>query len=173
MAKHRRRKKFRPYLGGRIDKQLGLGTLAPRVLISENVTDVLTEQAWLSSVRLVWSLKDFAIASERGPIMVGVAHSDYTSAEIEAFIELATSWNRGDLVSNEISRRKVRIVGVFHNPEANLAVALNDGKPMTTKCNWQLFTGQTVKIWALNQGNAALASGSEVVAVGKANLWPN
>ncbi len=179
MAKHgkrsRRGRKFRRYLAGKIRHLLQLGTLGGTTIISTNVVDVLTEKAYLTSVRLAWSLVRMTTATNDGPIMVGVAHPDYSGAEVEAWIENQASWEEGDVIGQEVGRRKIRMVGVFLNPEGvDVVSRLNDGKPITTKCGWQLQTGQSVKIWAYNLGTSALATTDpEVRAEGHANLWPN
>ena len=174
MAKARRRK-YRRYLRGAIDDELALVTLAGGNVVSQVVSDTLEEKAWLSSVKAIWSMIDFSPGTSDGPILVGVAHSDYTAAEIEEWIENSGSWTSGDKISQEIARRKIRRVGVFANLSASAAAAdaLNDGRPITTKCNWQLTSGQTLRFWAYNQGSNPLTSGAVVHLAGHANLWPN
>ncbi len=178
MAKHGKGKgrKFRPYLKGRLDETLDLGTLGAKVLVGANAAGVLEEKAWLTSIKATWSLDDFTPATDDGPILVGICHNSYSDAEIEAFIENTTgSWAAGSMVQQEIAKRKIRIVGTFRNPPAaTQAETLNEGRPIRTKCGWQLQTGDTVKIWAYNQGASALATTAPNVLVeGHANLWPN
>lgn len=169
------KRKFRRYIAGRIQKRFLLGTLAGQTAISDVVGDVLTEAAWLSSVKLRWTLSEFTVGINDGPITVGVAHSDYTDAEILEWILGSESWDQGNMVAREINRRKIRRVGTFGAPGGGgtAAAVLNDGKPIRTKCGWQLSTGQTVRLWAFNGGTSALATTDPVVAAsGKANLWP-
>ncbi len=173
--KGRRGRKFRRYLKGQISRQLDLGTLAARTLISGIVGDTVKERTWLSSVKLAWSLSKFTIALDDGPIMVGVAHSDYTDVEIEAWIESTGSWDEADLVQQEIGRRKIRRVGVIAPaPDgANVPAVLSEGRMVHTKCGWILNAGQTVRIWAYNMGASALATTDpDLDAEGHANLWP-
>lgn len=175
MAKHgRRRRKYRKYLKGIIDERGALSTLAGDTAISFVVTGTVTEKAWLSSVKLNWAMDDFTPGTDDGPILVGVAHSDYSTSEIEAWIENSGGWSEGDLVAQEIAKRKIRQVGVFENPSAAVDVAvLNDGKPITTKCGWMLETGDTVRYWAYNTGTSALATTDPNLKInGHANLWP-
>ncbi len=175
LAKRTGRRKFRRYLRGAIQDELDLGTLAAKTLISADLGGVVQEKTWLSSVKATWSLSDFTDAIGDGPIIVGIAHSDYTDAEIEAFIENAGSWTEGNKVAQEISRRKIRIVGSFESSVADSqgVAVLNDGKPIHTKCNWYLATGQTVSIWAYNAGDSALATTDpDLDVLGHANLWP-
>jgi len=173
MAK-RKGRKFRRYIKGRIDKLLTLGTLGPEAVVSDTINDSLEERAWLSSIKCTWALIDFSPGTQDGPLWVGVAHSDYTSAEIEAWIEQASSWKSGDKVAGEVRRRLIRQVGVFANlsPSAAGADALNDGRPIHTKCGWMLTTGQSIRFWAYNSGTGTLSTGAIIHINGHANLWP-
>ncbi len=176
MAKHPKRdRKFRKYLRGAITHDMALATLASKTLVREENSDTLTEKAWLSSVSLRWALSNMTPTASAGPILVGIAHSDYSATEIEEWIENQGSWEQGDQVAQEIGRRKIRQVGVFAEPTAvGVALNLNEGKAISTKCGWILTTGQTVAFWAYNTGTAALATTSPVVTCdGHANLWPN
>ncbi len=175
MARHGRRK-YRRYIKGRIDFELALGTLSGNDVLGGAETNVLTETAFLTSVKATWSLKDLTGASGDGPVWVGLAHSDYTDAEIESFIEAGSSWDQSDIIATrEVNRRFIRQVGVFQMNSADAfgTAVLNDGRPITTKCKWGLTTGQTVRFWAYNSGNGALVSGSILHVNGHANLWPN
>ncbi len=179
MAKKRGRRgrRFRKYLAGALDESLALSTLGPKVLIGANSTGVLEEKAWLTSVRATWALSEFTPATDDGPIYVGVAHNSYSDAEVEAWIENETgSWSEGSKVQQEIARRFIRRVGTFRvsGTDATNVYVLNEGRPIRTKCGWQLATGDGVKIWAYNAGASALATTSpNVIVLGKANLWPN
>ncbi len=165
----------RKYLKGILTEDMQLGTLASKALVAQISSDTVVESTWLSSVKCTWAISDLTPADGAGPIMVGVAHSDYSATEIEEFIENANSWNEGDLVAQEIAKRKIRIVGILV-PEVAGAVGdgrLNDGKPITTKCGWILTTGNGVDIWAYNMGDVALGTTDPQVSVnGHANLWP-
>ncbi len=176
LARKGRKGRYRPYLRGRIHHKLGLGTLAAITLVGGTDVETLSEPAFLSSIKAVWSLDDFTPAAGVGPIMVGVAHSDYTDAEVEEWAELVTSWSRGDQISQEKNRRKIRQVGVFHSTgitSPNAIMVLNDGKPITTKCKWMVFSGQTIRYWAYNMGENSLATTAPDVNIeGHANFWP-
>ncbi len=151
-----------------------LSTLAPTTLISSTNSDTVTEKAWLSSIVATWSMDQFTEGAGDGPILCGIAHSDYSDTEIEEFVEQVTSWDEGDLVSKEISSRKIRRVGTFSQTGPALSgMVLNDGRPIRTKCGWMLTSGDTIKYWAYNTGSSALATTSPaVVTSGHANLWP-
>ncbi len=170
-----KRRRFRRYLRGDLNETLALGTLASRTLISADASEIVSEKTWISSVRATWAMQDFTPASGDGPIWVGIAHSDYTDAEIEAWIENAGSWAEGNLTATrEVGRRLIKAVGIFRTPaDALAAVVLNEGRPTTTKLNWLLLTGQTISFWAFNLGSSALATTDPQLRIeGHANLWP-
>ncbi len=172
--KGRRGRKFRKYLRGNIDLDFLLGTLAAETLVFSVVPDVLVEKAWCSSVKASYSMQNMTPGGNVGPITIGVAHSDYTSAEIESWLENLGSWDQGGQLEQEIARRKCRVIGTFENLPLGETARLNDGRKFTTKCGWQLITGQTLRFWAYNEGSSALATTDPTVHVsGYANLWPN
>ncbi len=173
----RGRRNFKPYLRGALDELLELGTLAAETVISASVQGSVTEKAWITSIKATWSLDDFTPATDDGPIVVGIAHSDYTTVEIEEWLEQFVSWDQGNKVAQEISKRLIRQVGIFESPRgvsATEIAVLNEGKMIHTKCGWQLASGDTVRIWAYNSGSSALATTNPNVRVnGHANMWPN
>ncbi len=165
---------FRRYLRGAVDIKLSLSTLAPKDVVLAAQGDVLTEKAWLSSVKLTWSLDNLTPTGGVGPIVVGVAHSDYTAPEIEEWLENAGSWEEASMVEQEIGRRRIRQVGVFRMPSvATESAVLNHGNMVRTKCGWMLSSGQTLNVWTYNAGTAAVDTTVPIVDVtGHANLWP-
>lgn len=147
-----------------------LATLADSALIGG---DINAEQAdrpyWIISADLIWSLRNHTAGE--GPIHVGLAHPDYSDAEIEEWFENSGSLQKGDLVSQEKARRRIRQVGSFSGKDTE--EHLNDGKPIRTKCMWGIIAGQTTaKLWAYNQSAAALTTGSSVLATGKVYARP-
>ncbi len=172
MAKHP--KKFRKYLRGNVDEELTIAALGSRALTAVAFDETVDERTFVSSLVASYSMDEFTLGANIGPIMVGIAHGDYTAAEIEAFIENTGSWSEGDLVSQEVAKRKIKIVGIFDDDSVSLgAVTLNEGKPIKTKLNWVLTQGQTIDLWAYNLGAAAVATTTPSVhCEGHANLWP-
>lgn len=173
MAKHGRRK-FRRYLRGAIDHRLDLGTLAAGVVIGSNLADTLEESAFVSSVNCAYSIDQLASGADIGPILFGWAHSDYTDAEIEAWVENSGAWSQGDKVAQEIARRKIKQVGVFRQATSTNTWGLfNDGVTSSKKLGWLLISGQTLKFWCYNMGNVDVgAPDPNVRAQGHANVWP-
>ncbi len=162
------------YLKGRVDETLTLSALAAATAAITDFDEVVNERTLVSSLVATWSMDDFTEGADSGPIEVGVAHNDYTGAEIEEFLENTGSWNEGAKVEQEISRRQIRAIGVFESAQQALGTtSLNEGKPLKTKLNWILNQGDTLRLWAYNRGTAAVATTvPNVHASGHANLWP-
>ncbi len=174
---HRRggRRTFGRYMRGNLEEVFPLGTLAPKTLSALAVTGAVTERTLVSSIVATWTLSSWTPVADAGPIVFGVAHSDYTAAEIESWLEDQGAWNEGNKISQEVSRRKIRRIGVLDTPDlVTDAWVFNDGRPKKTKLNWILNTGQTLDLWAYNTGGAAVsgASGADIHVTGHANLWP-
>ncbi len=161
------------YMRGTVDEELDLGTLGAKTLVAGAFDETVNEVTLATSIEYYASLRDFTRATDVGPIMIGVAHGDYSAAEIEAWIENSGSWNRGDLVSQEISKRLIRKLGIFELPsEVADAVVLNNGRSTKVKLNWKLITGQTLDLWAYNLGAAAIATTTPIVTLeGHINLF--
>ncbi len=149
-------------------------TLAPSTGNTEAFDETVNERTLVSSVVATYSMNNFTPVASAGPVLVLLAHSDYSSAEIEEFIENTGSWDEGDLVNQEIASRKIRKIGVFETiGDVTDEVVLNDGKPVKTKLNWILNQGQTLQMMGYNLGTAAFTTTAPVVrADGHANLWP-
>ncbi len=153
MAKNNKRKGYR-YLP--VDEQLAVGTLGARSVIKSDFDSVLDNDMFFMSFRGTWAIE--AHTAAEGPIVVGLAHSDYTSAEVEEALEAIASWDQGDKVAQEQARRKVRTVGVFDG--LTTIEKLNDGRAFTTKLRFMVEIGETLAAWAWNQDAAQLADGT-------------
>ncbi len=167
------RQSFSKYINGNISENFNLGTLAGRTVLSKAVTDAVVDSTRCSSIKCTYAIQNMTPGATIGPIMIGVAHSDYSDSEIEAAIEAASSWDVGDRISKEVRGRLVRRIGIFDSGDSiQKAARLNDGKPIRTKLNWLLSEGDTLKFWAYNLGTSALATTDPRVFVeGHANLW--
>lgn len=177
MAKNHGKKRSRrmsgSYIKGIVDEELPLGTLAAKSLVRVPFDEVAAEKTFISSIVASYSMNNWTNVLEAGPILIGIAHSDYTAAEIEEVIENTGSWNRGDKIAQERSKRLIRIIGQFSTEGITGAkVSLNDGKPIKTKLGWSLNTGRGLSLWAYNLGVAAVATTDpNVFASGHCNLW--
>ncbi len=173
MAKPRRKKNFSKFLSGSIDESLAMTTLAAKTAVkvaSQTVTDTMR----ISSVKATYTLRDFTKGANIGPMIFGIAHSDYTVAEIEEWIEATGGWDIGNLVqTREVRNRLIRQVGVFDTPEdAGDSARVNDGRPVRTKLNWLLAEGDGVSFWIYNTGAQPVATTvPDFQIFGKASLW--
>ncbi len=173
-GKPKRRRRMGKYIRGTVDEATGLSTLAALTVAKQDFDETVNERTLISSIVATYSLSLFTKASGAGPIQVGIAHSDYSAAEIEAVLEATGSWDEGDLVQQELSKRKIRRIGIFDIPDDATEVSvLNDGKAIKSKLNWILNQGDTLSLWGYNLGASALATTVPVIqAVGHANLFP-
>ncbi len=174
MAKHGRGRKvnWNKFRSGTIEIDLAMTTLAAKSLVvatSENVADT----ARISSVEAVYGINGWTAGTNVGPFLFGVAHSDYSAAEIEAFIESAGSWDIGDKLAQEIRTRRVRIIGQIGDGEnAGGLAQFNDGKMLKSKLNWTLAEGDGLDFWIYNMGTAAVATTvPQFVVFGNASIW--
>ncbi len=160
------------YIRGNIDIDLSLATLAAKTGLFA-ATDTVIDRMRVSSIKATYSISDFTQSAGAGPVEVLVAHSDYTLAEVEQFIELGTSWSEADLIDKEIQSRLIRRIGVFDSPpQAAGAYTLNDGKPIYTKLNWSMTNGLGLNFVLYNRGTGAIATTDPNVNIsGHANLW--
>ncbi len=175
-TKRKYTRKFRKYLRGSVDEELAIATLAAKTVIGVDFDETVNERTLVSSIIGRYALSNVTPIALNGPLLVGVAHGDYTDAEIEEWIENTGSWNEGDKIGQEIAKRKIRRVGLFQTSPTSVpadTAVLNDGKPIKTKLNWILNQGESLKLWAYNTGSVAFATTAPVVDLqGHANLWP-
>ncbi len=172
--KPKRRRRMGKYIRGTVDESTSFAALGAKDVATAVFDEAVNERTLVSSIVATYGLRSFTPIANAGPILVGVAHSDYSDAEIEEFLESSQSWNEGDLVAQEVAARKIRRVGMFGAPDdAEDTQTLNDGKPIKTKLNWILLQGQSLQMWVYNMGSAAVATTTPVVdAAGHVNLWP-
>lgn len=167
----RKRRSGRRLLKGVIDEAMSLGTIANAVAVSQIYDETVNERTYVISQESTYSIRN--AAANEGPVIVGFAHSDYSTAEIEEYIENAGAWNEGDQVAQEVSRRKIRIVGALTaNVSSGGDISLNDGNPIKTKVGWVLTQGQSLQQFAYNNSGAALTTGSDLVMMGHVWLRP-
>ncbi len=177
MAKRKpqRRRRMGKYLRGAIDEELEIATLGAKAVGAQVFDETPVERTLISSIVVTATMDNLTPGTDIGPIMIGVANSDYTASEIEAWIENAGSWNESDMVQQrEISKRLIRKLGVFRG-RGNVEdiYTLGDGRPIKLKLNWILNTGATLDLWAYNMGDAPVATTIPKIQLqGHANLWP-
>ncbi len=162
--------KYTSYFFPRISSTLALATLAAQDMLIGSSLGAVDAPTWLSKVRANWNISD--LTQGDGPIVVGLAHSDYTAAEIEEWYEAQAAWSTNDKIAQEQAGRKCRQVGTLMNQGTSSAsqgdAVLNDGKPVTTKCGWRMNDGEGLVFWAYNDGDAVLITGSKLTLNGRA-----
>ncbi len=121
---------------------------------------VLGENYRLQAMDLLIAWKAFTAGE--GPIMIGIAHADYSDAEIEEWLEVVGQYTPDDLVAAETRRRLIRQIAVIDLDDATGHI--NDGQPVrVSKLGWMLNSGTVgVRIWAYNSGGGALTTGGQI-----------
>ncbi len=147
-------------------------TLAAKTLVSQS-SETVVDTARISSVKCGYGITGFTPADGVGPFLFGVAHSDYTNGEIEAYIEQSGSWDLGDKQSQEVRSRRVKILGVIgQNASGVQNMVFNDGRQNKAKLNWIMSEGDGLDFWVYNMGDAAVATTvPQFVAFGNASIW--
>ncbi len=169
------RRRMGRYIRGNVDEELAMAGLASKDVVGAVFDETVNERTFVSSIVAAFALSNWTPIANAGPIIFGVAHGDYSDAEIEEWIENTGQWNEGDLVaSREIGRRLIRQIGSFGSPDVATDVQrFNDGRQKKTKLGWILNQGQTLRLWAFNSGSAAVATTTPTLtANGHVNLWP-
>ncbi len=158
----RKRGRVRPL---KVSESLALLTASSGSVTVGDYDSVVNDTTFLISQDAVWSLGGHTAGE--GPITVGIAHSDYTNTEIGEWFAATGQWDQGDLIAQEIVKRKIRLVGVF--PGAEVSEALNDGQPIKTRIGFNLEEGDTMQTWAVNGDASALTTGSLILTEG--TIW--
>ncbi len=128
--------------------------------------DVATEKFRVISLDCSYNWSDVTTADDG--LTFGVAHSDYTAAEIEECLEAQAQINRGDKVAQEQGNRLVRTIGTFQ--QADLSEGMfNDGRRFKVRLNWLMITGQTLNLWFRNGSDTIYTTGSDILVNG--DMW--
>ncbi len=165
MANKPRKRRRTPVRKLRVSESQALGTLGAGSLASQVFDDAVSEKMFLLSLEAAWALGEHT--PDQGPITVGIAHSDYTAAEITEWIAATSAWDTGNLVAQEQNSRKIRQVGKFSGTLAQ--EVLNDGKQIKTPLRFIVESGQSLQQWAFNQDTSVLTTGSLVMIEGQ--VW--
>ncbi len=162
MAKKRstRRKGFKAIT---LDEEWTLATLAASTLLSQGGGIASDIDLFAISMDVLCSMRGLTVGE--GPIIIGIANSDYTDAEIEEYIENAARWTRADMIAMERSRRQIRKIGQFSGNFAD--EVLNDGKKIRVKLRYAIYEGQSVNFWAYNASDGTLTTGAEINIFGQ------
>ncbi len=173
MSKHgSRRTNWNKFRSGALDIDLAMTTLAAKTLVSQS-SETVVDTARISSVKANYGIAGFTPADGVGPFLFGVAHSDYTNSEIEAYIEQSGSWDLGDKQSQEVRSRRIKILGTIGQQASGIQnMVANDGRQTKSKLNWIMSEGDGLDFWVYNMGDAAVATTvPQFVVFGNASIW--
>ncbi len=152
---------------GVIKLQEALTTLAPNTGLLDP-TDTVDDAAFIISVHATYAL--VGNTAGEGPIKLYWAHSDYSLAEVEEFIELTTGWSEMDEVSKEISKRKIRAIGQISGGVSGESLA--NGEVVKTRIGFMVQEGQGLNLVSYMDGTAPLTTGASVFVTGHAWIRP-
>ncbi len=145
---------------------LAAGALAANDAVVGAVMNAAVDKNRITSIDWSWAIDD--MTAGEGPVMVGVAHSDYTASEVEEAIEAGGAYDIGDKVAGEQANRLVRIIGTLSAEEPRL----NDGRPIKTRFNWLIGIGKTLNVFIWNaDGSGPLTTGSTLEVAGNTNVF--
>ncbi len=153
----------------RVAASLAIGALATKDVVAGPGMNTSANPYRLMSVDLAYSLTDLAALIDDGQEF-GLAHSDYTAAEIEECLESQGAIDIGDKIAQEQANRLVRIIGQFTGaPGSDGNKDFNDGRKLKTKLNWAMGIGDSLEIWVRNASDTVYTTGSNLVANG--DMW--
>ncbi len=166
MAKHGRRRRRFNLRKVRSTANVACGALAAQDVTSGNLTATSANPYRVMSLDLSWSLVDLGATSDDGQEF-GVAHSDYSAAEIEECLEQEGSIDVGNKVEQEQANRLVRTIGQMTGaPGTGAGLSFNDGRRVKTKLNWAIGIGDRVVIWIRNGSGTIWTTGAQVITNG-------
>ncbi len=148
---------------------LAVTALTTQDLVKGAMSAAVTATTRIVSMEMIWGWSDIGAAIDDG-LEFGVAHSDYTAAEIEEAIEANSSMDLGDKVRQEQANRLIRSIGVITGQGiAGGGLTYNDGKPVKTRLNWLLTIGDTIDVWVRNSSGVVYTIGSSLTSLG--HFW--
>ncbi len=154
----------------RVQNELAIGALAADDVISGALTLAGVGTYRAMSIKCAWGLSDIPIGLDDN-FQFGVAHSDYTAAEIEECLEAQESIDLGDKVAQERANRLVRLIGIM-NPiivTADTGAQFQNGRQVKTRLNWLMSIGDTLVVWVRNGSGTIWSTGTLITTIG--DLW--
>ncbi len=170
MAKRRPKRRFN-LRRVRIQSSLSIGALASADLISGNVTNNTSDRLTFVSLDASFGIGDHAAVADDG-YAFGLAHSDYSAAEIEECLESGGAMAIGNKVERERANRLVREIGMINASSGGTVsggLEYNEGKPVKVKLNWRMGAGEALQLWVRNNSGTIYTTGSTLQISGK--LW--
>ncbi len=98
------------------------------------------------------------------PMSVGVAHSDYSNAQVAEATDVELL-GPGDKIQQEMARRSIRRITSLNtfansNETEMQGVSATGGPIIRTKVKFTIQSGRTLTIWVKNRSGSALTTGS-------------
>lgn len=145
----------------RVQNSVALGTLADNTVIKITLAAVTQEMRAISA-DLLWAIRGGTAGD--GPVLLGVAHGDYTVTEIKERIEVDVT-SQGTKIEQEQARRAIRDVGYM--TDLGDGEQFNNGLIKRTKMGFNIEDGQNVAGFVYNQFGAPLNTGAVLEVTGK------
>ncbi len=160
----RRRSRSRGFVAIPFSGSFVLSTLgSDAVVIGDLFGGNLTEDFYAISMDIDAEILNIT-AGEGNPSMLGIAHSDYTAAEIAENLNV-TLLGPGTKIEQERSRRLVRKGATFHGNELNTHTSMKaSGKfgpgPQRMKIKFVIQNGKTLDVFVYNKSGAVYTTGA-------------
>jgi len=122
----------------------------------------LTEDLFIKAIKGTWTIR--GLTATEGPLSFGIAHSDYTVAEIAEALDAGSLLGPASKIEGERARRLVRKIGTFSGAATEETV--NNGNPVYTRVGWTQQDGADVNLWVQNQSGATLTTGATLEFLG-------
>ncbi len=172
MARHgraRRRRRTFNLRRVRTTSSSAIGALASLDVLVGPIINTASNAYRVMSLNLTWGISDLGATADDGQEF-GVAHSDYSAAEVEECLEAAASIDIGDKVAIEQANRLVRVIGQMTGaPGTGAGLSYNEGLPVKTKLNWAIGIGDTLNVWVRNGSGTVYTTGATITATG--DIW--
>ncbi len=152
----------------RLASSFAIGALASTDVISSAITAVAADTYRLMSIKSTWSISNLGAVIDDA-FQFGVAHSDYSAAEIEECLEATAAIDLGDKVAQEQAGRLVRTIGQITKHGLGViggGLPFNDGRPVSTRLNWKMSIGDTLVGWVRNGSGTVYTTGASLVLQG-------
>ncbi len=153
-----------------INSSMSPGALATLDVAAGLVTDAVVNSMRFMSLNCSYTWADIQADIDDGMVF-GVAHGDYTAAEIEECLESFASISPGNKIAQEQAGRLVRSIGTISSAgqAAGGGVSFNDGKRIKTRLNWLMVPGDRLNLWVRNSSGVVWTTGSGLLIAG--DLW--
>jgi len=147
----------------RINAKSAAGALATLDVVSNAMINASVDTYRLISVKASYAWVDIQVVADDG-MTFGLAHSDYTAAEVEECLEAIAAIDRGDKIAQEQSNRLVREIGSIESLDSTGTGSrvFADGRQVHTRLNWFMSIGDQLNLWIRNASGIVWTTGSSI-----------